>query len=142
MSTIGDTGGADVFTDTGHLFVFPHQRRDGFWANIRGHALDLADPNSGHMLAPTPEDLLVASIASKLAWSARSFLRAHGLPDEVSVSAEWRTREDQQGLAELNLTVTVSRPAEAVRPALAASFDNIVATRCLAEPAIHLSLGD
>jgi uncharacterized OsmC-like protein len=122
------------------LFVSPHGRRDGFWASIRGHVLDLADPNSGHMLAPTPDDLLVASFASELAWSARRFLRACGLPDDVNVSAEWRTHERSPGLADISLTVTVSRHAEAVRAALAASFQNSLAARCLPEPVVHISL--
>ena len=56
---------------SGALVVSPHERRDGFWASIRGHVLDLADPHSGHALAPTPDDLFIVSIASELAWTAR-----------------------------------------------------------------------
>ena len=69
------------------LFVSPHERREGFWASIRGHVLDLADPNNGHALAPTPDDLFIVSIASGLAWTARGILHANGLPDDASVSA-------------------------------------------------------
>jgi len=99
MSTVTAKDGATA-TDNAHngdgqaaptssngLFVIPRGRGDGFQASIRGHILDLADPNSGHALAPTPNDLFIASIASGLAWSARSFLRSHRLPDDVSVFA-------------------------------------------------------
>lgn len=137
-------------TDNGHshavstwsqaLFVIPHERRDGFWASIRGHILDLADPNSGHALAPTPDDLFIASIASELAWSARRFLRAQGVPDYVSISAKWRTHEDLPSLDDINLTITVSRRAEAVSATLAAAFANSLAARCLAAPLVHISL--
>ena len=119
--------------------VSPHERRDGFWASIRGRVLDLADPNTDHALAPTPDDLFVVSIASELAWSAQRFLRAYGLPDDVSVSATWRTQEDLPSLAGISLTVTVSRRAEAVGAALAAAFENSLAARSLSEPVVHIS---
>jgi uncharacterized OsmC-like protein len=105
------------------LFVVPRGRGDGFRASIRGHLLELADPNSGHMLAPTPDDLLIASIASDFAWIARRFLRARELPDDVSVSATWRTREDPRSLEGINVTVTVSKKAGPVSAALATALE-------------------
>jgi uncharacterized OsmC-like protein len=101
--------------------------------------LELADPTD-HRLAPSPDDLLIASVASDLAWSARRFLRAHRLPDDVSVSARWQTTEGVPSLADITLTVTVSTPAKAVSEALAASFENSLAARTRAEPVIHISL--
>jgi uncharacterized OsmC-like protein len=101
--------------------------------------LELADPTD-HRLAPSPDDLLIAAIASDLAWSARRFLRARGLPEYVSVSAKWQTREDPPGLDDINLTVTVTSRAEAVSGALATSFENSLAARSLAEPVVHISL--
>ena len=93
-----DNGDADAVPASSHaLFVSPHGRRDGYWASTCGHVLDLADPSSGHGLAPTQDDLFIVSIAAELAWTARTILRAHGLPDDVNVSAEWRTREGQVG---------------------------------------------
>jgi putative redox protein len=121
------------------LFIIPTRRGDGFQASIHGHMLDLADPTD-HRLAPSPDDLLIASIASDLAWSARRFLCAHGLPDDVSVSAQWQTTEGLPSLADITLTVTVSRRAKAVSEALAASFENSLAARTLAEPVVHISL--
>jgi uncharacterized OsmC-like protein len=121
------------------LFIIPTRRGDGFKASIHGHMLDLADPTDNR-LAPSPDDLLIASIASDLAWSARSLLRANGLPDDVSVSARWQTAESLPRLADIGLTVTVSRDAEAVSSALAAAFASTVAARSLVEPVVHISL--
>jgi hypothetical protein len=121
------------------LFVIPTRRGDGFRASIHGHMLELADPTD-HRLAPAPDDLLIVSIASDLAWSARRSLRAYGLPDDVSVSAKWRTPEDLPSVADINRTVTVSSCAEAVSAALAAAFENSLAARSLAEPVVHISL--
>jgi hypothetical protein len=83
--------------------------------------------------------LFIVSIASEFAWSAQRFLRAYGLPDDVSVSATWRTQEDLPSLAGISLTVTVSRRAEAVGAALGAAFENSLAARSLAEPVVHIS---
>jgi uncharacterized OsmC-like protein len=120
------------------LFIVSARRGDGFNASIRGHMLELADPTD-HRLAPSPDDLVVAAIASDLAWSARRFLRAYGLPDDVSVSASWRTDEDLVSLVDINMTVTVSSRAQAVSRALAAVFENSLAARPLGEPAVHIS---
>ena len=121
------------------LFIVPTRRGDGFEASIHGHMLELADP-ADHRLAPSPDDLLIASIASDFAWSARRLLRAHGLPDKVTVSASWRMTNDPPSLADITLAVTVSRPAEAMRGALAAAFANSLASRSLAEAVVHISL--
>jgi uncharacterized OsmC-like protein len=109
---------------THQLFVVRDGRGDGFRATVHGHILDLADPGSGQSLAPTPDDLLIVSIASALAWSARGFLRAQRLPDDVSVSATWRTHEDPPRLAGIDVTVTVSNSAVAASAALVAALEN------------------
>ena len=121
------------------LFVLPHERRDGFWSSINGHVLDLADPDTGHVLAPEPDDLFIVSIASELAWTARRILRECELPDDVWVSANWRTNADPPTLSDINLTVTVSRRAEAASGALTAALDNSLAARSRAEPIAHIS---
>jgi uncharacterized OsmC-like protein len=121
------------------LFIIPTRCGHSFKASIHGHMLELADP-ADHRLAPSPDDLLIASIASDLAWSARNFLRARGLPDDVSVSARWKTTEGPPSLADITLTVTVSTRAKAVSEALAATFANSLVARSLAEPVVHISL--
>ena len=128
-----------TYQQSDNLFVIPRGRGDGFEASIRGHVLDLADPASGHALAPTPDDLFIVSIASELAWSARSLLRVHRMPDEVSVSATWRKHEHLPGLANINMTVTVSKRAEAASAALDATFASRLAARSLADSVVNIS---
>lgn len=126
------------------LFVVPSRRGGGFQASIRGHLLELADPSS-HVLAPTPDDLLVAAIASDLAWTARRFLGERRLSDEVSVSGAWRTHEGRPRLADIVMTVTVPRSSEAVSANLVAVLEDSVAARSLSAPprvGIRISQGD
>lgn len=113
------------------LFVNPTRLGDGFRASIRGHLFELADPGSGHRLSPTPDDLLIVSIASDLAWSARRFLRGHGLVDDVNVSAVWQTLKNPPRLAEISVTVAVSDTAETMSDALMAALEERVADRSL-----------
>jgi uncharacterized OsmC-like protein len=127
-----------VSTSSDALFVIPRGHGDAFQASIRGHILDLADPASGHALAPTPDDLFIVSIASELAWSARSLLRAHGMPEDVSVSATWRRNEHVPGLADIKMTVTVSSRAEAAKAVLDATFSSRLAARSLAESVVTI----
>jgi hypothetical protein len=120
------------------LFVTPG-RGGGLRAVIRGHLLELAEPSPVHPLAPTPDDLFIASIASELAWSARDFLHAHGLPDDVNVSADWRRLENPPRLTDVSMTVTVSETVEAMSDALEDTLAERVAARSLNEPPrVHL----
>jgi putative redox protein len=116
------------------LFVIPTRGGDGLRASIRGHLLELADPSSGHGLAPTPDDLFIASIASDLAWSACRFLRDHGLRNDVSVSAHSRTLQGSQSVTEVSMTVTVSTIVEPMSSALHDALAERVAARSLQEP--------
>jgi hypothetical protein len=81
----------------------------------------------------------MASIASDLAWTARHFLRAHGLPDDVSVSAEWRRLDNPPSLADITMTVTLPETAEALGNALEDTLAERLAARSLDEPPqLHL----
>jgi hypothetical protein len=126
------------------LYIVPQGLGSGFLATIRGHILELANPGSSsdHSLAPTPDDLLIASLASELAWSTRAFLRAHGLPDDVGVAANWRTGVDLSGPVEVALTVTVSAAAEGARTELARLLENDLGARLLDHPRVHISLDE
>jgi uncharacterized OsmC-like protein len=117
------------------LFVIPRGRGGGLQASIRGHLLELADPGSGHGLAPTPDDLFIVAIASDLAWLARRFLRDHGLPgDHVSVSAHSRRLDGPPSVMEISMTVTVSESVAAMSTALEDALARRVAARSLEEP--------
>jgi uncharacterized OsmC-like protein len=101
--------------------------------------LDLIDPSS-YALSPTPDDLFIVSIAAALAWSARTFLRDQKLPEYVSVSAAWRTRDsDPPTLFDLSLTITVSPDAADVRDALTAVLEKRLACRSLLQPVVYVS---
>lgn len=120
------------------LFV-TQGRGGGLRASIHGHLLELAEPSPVHRLAPTPDDLFIASIASDLAWTARHFLHARGLPDDVGVSAEWQTLENPPRLTDVSMTVTVSETVAAISDALENTLAERVAARSLDEPPrLHL----
>lgn len=132
------TIGAQPSSSSHTLSIVPRGEGNGFRANVRGHVLDLIDPSS-YSLAPTTDDLFTVSIAAALAWSARSFLRARGLPEYVSVSADRRTGPDPSSPWDINLTVTVSERAEAEGAALAAEFEKTLAARLAARPVIDIA---
>jgi hypothetical protein len=137
--TASDDGSGGKLSTKHTLFVVPRGQDEGFRASVRGRILDLGDPSS-YALAPTTDDLLIVSFAAALAWSARSFLRAHRLPEYVSVSAEWRPHEDPPNLADIKLTVEVSKRAEELSDALIAVLEDTIAARAHAEPVVHVSL--
>jgi uncharacterized OsmC-like protein len=119
--------------------VVPRGRDNGFRATFGGNVLNLADPSSDDIFGPTPDDLFILAIAAGFAWSAREILRAAGLPDDVGVSAKWRTQKHRAGPADLELTVFVSRRAGAVRAELAAAMDESIAARSPAGT-VHISV--
>jgi len=121
------------------LYVTPRGEGHGFQARVRGHVLDLIEPDS-YALSPTTDDLFIVSFAAALAWSARSFLRARGLPDYVSVCATWRTHDDPPAFADIDLAVTVSEHAADVREALTSALETSLAGRSLVKPVVRVSL--
>lgn len=126
-------------SDANAVFIVPRGHGSGFQANVRGHVLDLIEPGS-YALAPTTDDLLVVSMAAALAWDAQRFLRAHELPDYVSVSADWRTTADPSTLGDINFTVTVLRRTDAVNGELLACLRNCLAARAIARTLVHIAL--
>jgi len=96
------------------LFVVPSGAGNGLQASIRGHRLELADPESGHGLAPTPDDLRTTAVASSVAWFARRFLRERGLDDYVSVTT-WPSAD------RLDVSVTVSRDSAGAQAMLSSA---------------------
>ena len=64
---------------------------------------------------------------------AASF-HGHGLPDDVSVSAGWRSLEHPTRLADVSMTVTVSEAADALSDALEDTLAERLAAGSLVEP--------
>lgn len=103
------------------LFVKP-SRGGGFQASIRGHILELADPTVQN-LAPTPDDLHTASVASDFAWFARRFLSDRGFDDYVSVTAwQWKC-DGSLGVDGVDVTLTVSVGSAPVRAMLTTALE-------------------
>ena len=100
------------------LVVLPRPQGEGLQAWIRGRSVELADPARGHAFTPTPDDLLVAAIASNLAWSARAFLARRARRDDVTVSARWSTQGPSLGDVDVYVQVTVASLNEVERDAL------------------------
>lgn len=93
---------------------------------MRGHLLELADP-AVHNLAPTPDDLHTASVASDFAWFARRFLRDRGLNDYLSVTA-WQWKSDGSlDVDGVDVTLTVSVGSAPVRAMLTAALERELA---------------
>jgi len=87
-----------------------YQDGDRFTAAVRGHEIRVDQPveDGGEDSAPTPVELLVASLATCVAHYARRYLRRHDLPTEgLEVSAEWDLVKGPARLGPVTLVVTV-----------------------------------
>jgi putative redox protein len=87
-----------------------HEDGDRFTIEIRGHSLTVDQPESdgGTDFGPQPTELFVASLASCVAHYGRRFLRRHGLPDDVTVDAEWTMASSPTRV--LSIRVSVAAP--------------------------------
>jgi uncharacterized OsmC-like protein len=111
-------------------------------ASIRGRVFALADP-ADERFAPTPDEILILSVASDLAWSARSFLRTRELEADVNVTATWQTAEHPPRLADVTMTVTVPATAETINTALRSALEQRAAARSLdGSPRVKLQQPD
>jgi hypothetical protein len=120
------------------LFFVPARRGDEFLASIRGRVIVLADP-ADDPFAPTADELLILSIASELAWSARRFLRAQGQAADLSLTVTWQTVENPPRLAHISVTVTAPPIADALRAALQSALEETAAARSPGDPLrVHL----
>ena len=83
---------------------------DRFTAAVRGHLIQVDQPETdgGEDSAPTPVELLVASLATCVAHYARRYLRRHDLPtDGLSVDAQWEIVTGPARLGPVTITLTV-----------------------------------
>jgi putative redox protein len=72
--------------------VVTHLRRDQFELAVRGHRLRVDQPveDGGDDTAPSPTELLVASLAACVGFYARRYLDRHSLPaDGLRVEADY-----------------------------------------------------
>jgi uncharacterized OsmC-like protein len=114
-----------------------HLGGDRFDIEIGGHTITVDQPvgNGGEGTAPTPTELLVASLASCVAFYARRYLTRHGLDTEgLAVQAAYQLDDRPARVAsmDLQLTVPAGTPQSRIQPLLA------VASHCT----VHNTLRD
>ena len=106
-----------------------HVANDRFTIDIRGHRIEVDQPvaDGGDDTAPTPTELLIASLASCVAFYARRYLSRHDLPTEgLAVRADYAFGSRPARVAEISVELEVPPGVpEDRRPGLLA-----VASRC------------
>jgi putative redox protein len=122
-----------------------HERGDRFAIAMRGHVVHVDQPREagGEDSGPTPTELLLASLASCVAFYARRYLSRHGL-DETGLGVVASAEMGSSPARVTSMTVSIQPPATFPadrRPALLA-----VASACtvhntlLASPAVAVVL--
>ena len=122
-----------------------HEWNDRFSIEIRGHRLYVDQPpaDGGDDTAPTPTELLVASLASCVGFYARRYLARHDLPAEgLAVSAAYTmgSRPARVGHVDVQITLPDGIPADR-RAALLAVASSCTVHNTLAQgPMVRVGL--
>ena len=116
--------------------VVHHLGGDRFEIAVRHHRLEVDQPveDGGEDSAPTPTELLVASLASCVAFYARRYLARHGLPTEglcVEAGYTMASRPARVGGITVELDVPAVVPEENLAALLA------VASHCTVHNTLH-----
>lgn len=120
--------------------------RDRFRIFIRGHELDVDQPieDGGDDKAPTPTELLVASLASCVAFYAGRFLRRHELAtDGLTVKCTPTMATDRPARVtsmDVRLAVPPGFPSERTAALLAVVGACTVHNTLMQPPAISISV--
>ena len=134
-------------TATGTGIAVTHLGADRFRISVRGHEVEVDQPVAagGEDTAPTPTELLVASLASCVAFYARRHLARHGLPTrglEIRAGYELGTRPARVTELSVELTPPGGLPPER-RDALLAVASRCTVHNTLADPpTVTVSLAD
>lgn len=107
-----------------HTIHVEHQGGDRFGIAVRGHTLTVDQPADagGEDTAPTPTELLVASLASCIAFYARRYLARHGLPTHglgVDASFEMGAHPARVSAVDVRLHLPAGVPESRRGPLLA-----------------------
>jgi uncharacterized OsmC-like protein len=129
---------------TGCLMV-SHVDGDRFRIEVRGHTLTVDQPRGagGDDTAPTPTELLVASLAGCVAFYARRFLGRHGLPTDglaVAASFTMASRPARVQTVRLTLAVPDGVPARHRDPLLAVASHCTVHNTLSSTPNVEINL--
>lgn len=107
-----------------HAVHVESQGGDRFGIAVRGHTLTVDQPTDagGEDTAPTPTELLVASLASCIAFYVRRYLARHGLPTHglgVDASFEMGARPARVSAVDVRLHLPDGVPESRRGPLLA-----------------------
>ena len=113
-----------------------HDERDSFEISIRGHQLVVDQPleDGGRDSGPTPTELCVASLAGCVAHYARRFLARHGLPDDVTVTADWSMARPPARVGSVILTIATCDMPEQLVPRFERTIAHCTVHNTLEQP--------
>lgn len=122
-----------------------HEGGDRFAALVRSHVVhvDQPEPDGGEDSAPTPVELLVASLATCVAHYARRYLKRHELPTEgLAVDADWDLVRGpaRLGPVTIRLTVPDGVPEERREPLLTMASHCTVHNTLAQPPEVSITL--
>jgi len=118
---------------------------DRFTASARGHLIEVDQPEAdgGEDTAPTPTELLVASLATCVAFYARRYLKRHDLPtDGLAVEVDWDLVKNPARLGPVTVRLTVPEgvPDDRREPLLKMASHCTVHNTLVQAPEIDISL--
>ena len=122
-----------------------HDGDDRFSIGIRGHVVRVDQPEAdgGTDTGPTPTELLVASLASCVAFYARRYLRRHQLPEAgllVEASAEMGSGPARLTRITVSVTVPDGVPEDRRAPLLAMASHCTVRNTLASAPDVTVEL--
>jgi uncharacterized OsmC-like protein len=122
-----------------------HLDGDRFAIGIRGHRVTVDQPiaDGGEDTAPTPTELLVASLASCVAFYARRYLARHRLPTAgLSVTADYAMGAHPARVTDLRVDITVPDgvPTERRNALLAVASHCTVHNTLTDHPTVRIAL--
>ena len=124
-----------------------HRGGDRFDIEIRGHTITVDQPIDvgGDDTAPTPTELLVASLASCVAFYARRYLARHGLDTNglaVHAAYELADRPARVAAMHVQLMVPPGVPEARLQPLLAVASHCTVHNTLMDAPSISITLAE
>ena len=124
-----------------------HCGGDRFDIEIRGHTITVDQPIDvgGEDTAPTPTELLVASLASCVAFYARRYLARHGLDSNglaVHAAYELADRPARVAAMHVQLMVPPGVPQSRLQPLLAVASHCTVHNTLADPPRVSITLAE
>jgi uncharacterized OsmC-like protein len=144
MSTSAPTLTTGPLTPAVHV---EHRGGDRFDIEIRGHTITVDQPIDvgGDDTAPTPTELLVASLASCVAFYARRYLARHGLDTNglaVHAAYELADRPARVAAMHVQLMVPPGVPQSRLQPLLTVASHCTVHNTLVDPPRVSITLAE